>query len=252
VRFFKAHRNRLRDRSRVDYPTLLIDATELIANHDDVRGELHHRFQHILVDDGQELALVQQRMLHFLSGPGEGSGRSLVLAGDPDSAIETFRGAEPDWLDDFSKEFGEHESVTLRTSYRLSPSFGEKTATLMRRNGDLDHRPSIFAGRCTIEAQRFSNLAAEVESIARELRLAHLTEKVPYEDMAILLTSPRSMLPPLERALDALEVPFSILRSSPATPHPVTNRCSSSLGRGWSIWMTRSCASWSALREWAA
>ncbi|MEA2499751.1 MAG: hypothetical protein QOH26_2156, partial [Actinomycetota bacterium] len=72
VRFFKAHRNRLRDRSRVDYPTLLIDATELIANHDDVRGELHHRFQHILVDDGQELALVQQRMLHFLSGPGEG------------------------------------------------------------------------------------------------------------------------------------------------------------------------------------
>ena len=58
VRFFKAHRVRLRNRSRVDYPTLLADAAELIANHDDVREAVHQRFSHILVDDGQELALV--------------------------------------------------------------------------------------------------------------------------------------------------------------------------------------------------
>src|SRR5688500_11644828 len=63
VRFFKAHRVRLRARSRVDYPTLLADAAELIANHDEVRAALHPRFSHILVDDGQELALVHQRLL---------------------------------------------------------------------------------------------------------------------------------------------------------------------------------------------
>src|ERR687892_1397115 len=88
VRFFKSHRSRLRARSRVDYPTLLADAAELIANHDDVRTGLHDRFLHVLVDDGQELALVQQRMLHFLAGATGGQGhRSLVIAGDPDSAI---------------------------------------------------------------------------------------------------------------------------------------------------------------------
>lgn len=210
VRFFRAHRNRLRARSRVDYPTLLTDATELIANHDDVREALHQRFPHILVDDGQELALVQQRMLHFLAGGPVGKGGSLVLAGDPDSAIETFRGAEPDWLQDFSKEFGAHETVTLRTSYRLGEPFGAQIRSLIARNGDLDHRPTRFAGAAEVEVRRFPNLAAEVEAIARELRLAHLTQKIPYEDMAILLTSPRSMLPPLERVLDALEVPFSI------------------------------------------
>jgi superfamily I DNA/RNA helicase/RecB family exonuclease len=216
VRFFRAHRNRLRSRSRVDYPTLLIDATELIANHDDVRDELHQRFQHILVDDGQELALVQQRMLHFLFGSSPSPERSLVLVGDPDSAIETFRGAEPDWLQEFSKEFGEHQSATLGTSYRLGESFGAKTASLMERNGDLAHRPTKYLGGGDVEVRRFPNLAAEVDSIARELRLAHLKQGIAYEDMAILLTSPRSMLPPLERALDALEVPFSI--SAPDRP----------------------------------
>ncbi|MDP9067013.1 MAG: ATP-dependent helicase [Actinomycetota bacterium] len=218
IAFHKRHHTHLRQRSRVDYPTLLRDAVELIANYEDVRASLHLRFQHILVDDGQELALVQQRLLHFLTGftTGGGAGRSLVLAGDPDSAIETFRGAEPDWIEDFEKELGQHETVTLRTSYRLGPQLGVATSTLIARNDDRDHRPSAFAGTSTLEVKRFGSLAAEVEAVARAVRLAHLTQNVPYEDMAILLTSPRSMLPPLERALTALEVPFSV--SAPDRP----------------------------------
>jgi superfamily I DNA/RNA helicase/RecB family exonuclease len=218
VRFFKTHRRRMRNRARVDYPTLLAEATDLIANFDDVREALHQRFLHILVDDGQELALVQQRMLHFLSGftTGAVEGRSLVLAGDPDSAIETFRGADPNWMDDFEKEFGPHEAASLNTCYRLGDDFGKKSRDLIARNGHATHRPQDFAGAADLEVRRFPNLAAEVEAIARELRLAHLTDKIPYEDMAILLTSPRSMLPSLERALDAVEVPFAI--SAPDRP----------------------------------
>jgi superfamily I DNA/RNA helicase/RecB family exonuclease len=218
VRFFKAHRTRLRNRSRVDYPTLLSDATELIANHDDVRETIQRRFLHVLVDDGQELALVQQRMLVFLSALDEVSGapRSLVLAGDPDSSIETFRGADPDWIEDFEKEFGEHERVVLGTSYRLGVELGTRTDGLIARNGEHDHRPTAFAGDAELEVRRFGSLAAEADAIARTLRLAHLEERIAYDDMAILLTSARSMLPPLERALDSLEVPFSI--SAPDRP----------------------------------
>src|SRR5918992_12720 len=139
VRFFKSHRVRLRSRSRVDYPTLLPDAADLIANHDDVREGLHRRFLHILVDDGQELALVQQRLLHFLAGfdSGGAEGRSLVLAGDPDSAIETFRGADPDWINEFQKEFGDHETVLLKTSYRLGSDHGAHAIEMIGRNGAL-------------------------------------------------------------------------------------------------------------------
>ncbi len=242
IRFFKAHRARLKARSRIDYPMLLREAIELIANFDHVREGLHRRFTHVLVDDGQELALVQQRLLYFLAPPpherarsesdrlderaGAGSdrlderagstGRSLVLAGDADSAIETFRGGDPEWMDDFEKEFGAHETVVLRTSYRLSPELGAQATSLIARNGPREHRTNDFAGAGTLEVYRYGSLAVEVESIARAIRMAHLTDGVPYEDMAILLTSPRSMLPPLERALDGLEVPFSI--SAPDRP----------------------------------
>nr|MBA2600860.1 ATP-dependent helicase [Actinomycetota bacterium] len=219
IRFFKAHRARLKARSRIDYPMLLREAIELIANFDHVRERLHQRFTHVLVDDGQELALVQQRLLYFLAPPSDRAGsedRSLVLAGDADSAIETFRGGDPEWMDDFEKEFGAHETVVLATSYRLSPELGKQATSLIARNGPSDHRTNDFAGEGTLEVYRYGSLAVEVESIARAIRMAHLTDGVPYEDMAILLTSPRSMLAPLERALDSLEVPFSI--SAPDRP----------------------------------
>lgn len=218
IEFYKRHHAQLRARSRVDYPTLLRDAVELLANFDDVRESLHRRFRHILVDDGQELALVQQRLLHFLTAfttTGDAS-RSLVIAGDPDSAIETFRGAEPEWIDDFAKEFGAHERVSLTTSYRLGPELGSAALRMIGRNGERDHRPVEFAGESTLDVRRYPNLAAEVEAIARDVRMAHLNDRIAYEDMAILVTSPRSMLPPLERALDALEVPFSV--SAPDRP----------------------------------
>ena len=197
---------------------LLREAIELIANFDHVREALHRQFTHVLVDDGQELALVQQRLLYFLAPLPEMGGpeRSLVLAGDADSAIETFRGGDPEWMDDFEKEFGAHETVVLRTSYRLSPELGRQARSLIGRNGPRAHRMDAFAGEGTLEVNRYGSLAVEVESVARAIRMAHLTDGVPYEDMAILLTSPRSMLPPLERALDALEVPFSI--SAPDRP----------------------------------
>lgn len=208
VRFFTKHRRHLRAGSRVDYPTLLEDATWLLANHDDVRAQLEERFTHVLVDEGQELALVQQRMLSFLAG-GSG-GRSLVVAADPDSAIEAFRGAEPGWLASFEQVFGAHDTVVLPTSYRLGEHLGGAALSFIARSGQADHRPQRFAGASELEVRRFANLAAELDAVARALRLAHLREGIAYEDMAVLLTMPAAMLPPLERALRALEVPYSI------------------------------------------
>ncbi|MDQ4065318.1 MAG: UvrD-helicase domain-containing protein, partial [Actinomycetota bacterium] len=48
IAFYRRHHADLRQRNRVDYPTLMRDAVELLANYDDVRGALQRRFKHIL------------------------------------------------------------------------------------------------------------------------------------------------------------------------------------------------------------
>lgn len=215
VRFYRAHNSRLHSRATIDYPTLLADAVWLVDNHDDVRTALHRRFRHVLVDDAQELSVVQQGLLQFVAGPDKPDG-SLVVAADPDSAIETFRGAEPEWLDSFADRFCSNERVELQTSYRLGPQLGAPARAFIDATGVRSHRPAEHRGESELEVKVFPNLSAEAEAVVRELRLAHLRDGIPYEDMAILLTSVRSMLPALERALESLEVPFSI--SAPDRP----------------------------------
>jgi superfamily I DNA/RNA helicase len=218
IRFFRAHQGRLQSRARIDYPTLLADAAWLIAERDDVRVHLHHQFTHIIVDDAQEMSVAQQSLLERLVGgpdPHEAH-RSLVVAADPDSAIETFRGAEPGWLADFHTRFAAAETVFLPRSYRIGPELGARAERVVAGARQAVHRPKTWAGSTTLEVHRYPNFAAEMEAVARELRLAHLRAGTPYEDMAILLTSPRLMLPAVERALGAVDVPFSI--SAPDRP----------------------------------
>lgn len=209
VSFFRKHRRRLKSSSRVDYPTLLEDATALIANDEEIRRAIHKRFLHVLVDDAQELALVQQRFLYFLS-EGDARGRSLTVAADPDSAIEAFRGAEPDWLQGFEKEFGSHEQIRLQNSYRLGDEIGSVVTEFISESGEAEHRARSFLGETALEVLRFSNLSQELEAVARRLRQAHLRDGVPYEEMAVLVTTPSSILSPLERALRNVEVPYSV------------------------------------------
>ncbi len=218
VRFVRMHRSHMRDLSRVDYPTLLRDAAELIARHDDVRDQLQRRFTHILVDDGQELASVQVAMLRFLGGflERDDPERSLVVAADPDSSIEHFRGADPGWLGSFATSFGPHDTVTLPETYRLGEDAFRRAVAVVQRTSPGLHRPLRCAGAATLEAHRYATLAAEAEAVARLLREEHLASGTAYEDMAILMTSPRAMLPVFERALDALQVPYTI--SAPDRP----------------------------------
>ena len=234
VTFYRKQLNRLRSSARIDYPTLLSEATSLIADYDDVRDSLRTRFTHVLVDDGQELSLVQQRMLRFLTGFADGDGEpggSLVVAADPDSAIEAFRGADPGWLEHAADELGALDTVVLATSYRLGEGLGTLARDFVSRTGDAEHRPGTFEGETTVDVKAYASLAAEVDAISRALRRAHLEDKVPYEDMAVLLTSPAAMLPPLERALDAVEVPYQVAVPDRPLEHEPSVRAFRSLAR---------------------
>ncbi|MGI8521233.1 MAG: ATP-dependent helicase [Actinomycetota bacterium] len=232
VEFYRKRRRRLRSSSRIDYPRLLEDAGWLLANVEPIRQSLEHRFVHVLVDDAHELAPVQQRLLSFLTSDltsGETqSRRSLVVAADPDSCIETFRGADPAWLGSFSDQFGAHETVVLETSYRLSEDLGTRSRRVAEVLGDAPHRAGKYCGAATLEAASYPSLAQELEGVARTLRQAHLRDGVPYDDMAVLLSSPHGMLAPLERALQAVEVPYSVSipdRSLEREPSVAAFRC---------------------------
>lgn len=204
VNFYFRYREYLQDESRLDYAGLIASAVRLLREDAEVSDALRRRFPHVLVDQGQETSLAQRELLSRLETS------RMVVAGDPDSGIETFRGADPDWLFGFESIFGPHDRIVLDRSYRLGEPLLSRAGDLIENNGsESDHRPRGGAGHETsIESRLFSSAAEEVEAIARELRYLHLVQGVDWDEMAVLISQPRYLLDPLQRALDRWEVPY--------------------------------------------
>jgi superfamily I DNA/RNA helicase/RecB family exonuclease len=204
IRFYSRYRDYLKEESRLDYAGLIASAVDLLSRDDEVAGVLRKRFPHVLVDNGQELSHAHRELLRCLQTS------ELVVAADPDSGIETFRGAEPDWVFGFEGWFGPHETVTLQQSHRLgSPALDAALGLIAHNDPDAGHRCKPGPGHETVfESRMYSSTAEEVEAIARELRHIHLRDGVEWGRMAVLISQPHQILSPLQRALGRWEVPY--------------------------------------------
>jgi len=207
VDFYGQYRDFLKLESRLDYAGLLAEAVRLLRQDEQVRDTLARRFPHILVDDGQEMGKSHRQLLMSLGVS------NLTVAADPDSGIESFRGAEPDWVFGFEKWFGPSTTIVLAESKRIGLPLSSATAGLIAHNDTTaTHRVTTPAQHPTeFECRIYSSAAEEVESIARELKLCHLEQGVAWSEMAVLISQPRYLLGPLERALDELEVPHGVM-----------------------------------------
>jgi len=217
VDFCGQYRRFLRDESRLDYAGLLAESVRLLEQNSDIRDMLARRFPHILVDDGQEMGKSHRRLLISLGVS------NLTVAADPDSGIESFRGAEPDWVFGFEKWFGPSTTIVLAESKRIGLPLSSAAGDLIAHNGTTaTHRVTAPAEHPTeFQCRIYASAAEEVESIARELKLCHLERGVAWSEMAVLISQPRYLLGPLERALDELEVPHGpMLGDRPLASEP--------------------------------
>ncbi len=208
--FALRYRKHLRDQSALDYAELVLAATRLLDTDDDIASAVQRRFTHVLVDDAQELAPAQLHLLQRLNC------EHLVCAGDPDSAIEAFRGADPGWLDRFETVAPEHERIVLETCHRYGKAIGDVPATLIAHSPDPGpHRATAYVGAedGSVEFRQYSTMAGELEAVAREIRRAHLLHGIPYDRMAILLAQPSTYGFTVERVLRSFAVPCRSISS---------------------------------------
>jgi superfamily I DNA/RNA helicase/RecB family exonuclease len=218
IAFVDVYRAHLKARSRMDYAQLIASAVRLLEQDPGVKQALRDRFPHVMVDDGQDMGPVHLALLGHLQT------KDLVVAADPDSGIETYRGAQPDWVHGFERWFGDHRTVVLDGHRRIGAPLAPALGHLIEFNDELaTHRPTEPAGHSTeFECRQYLSTVEEVESIARELRRLHVIERKPWSRMAVLVSQPRFLLTPLQRALELCDVPFQPMQGDrPLALEPV-------------------------------
>jgi superfamily I DNA/RNA helicase/RecB family exonuclease len=203
TRFYQTYQAELRKESRLDYAGLIAAAVRMLAEQPDLAGTMRRRFPHVLVDEAEEMSRAQRELLMLLERG------NLCVAADPDSGVEGFRGAEPEWVLGFERFAGPARTVVLDEGHRLGEPLSAAVAGLAARNDPAAVRlaPGTPARATTFEARQFGSPAEEVDHIARELRRMHLFDGVPWDDMAVLVSQPAYLLGSLQRALARWEVP---------------------------------------------
>ena len=113
----EAYTQALRDRGLVDYDDLVALPVRLFDSQPAVAAAYRGRWDHLAVDEYQDVDELQYRLLRHLAPPGG----DLCAIGDPDQAIYGFRGGDVGFFLRFGQDFPGAQTVALARNYRSTP-----------------------------------------------------------------------------------------------------------------------------------
>lgn len=116
--FMSEEYRRMKERTGyIDFDDMLVKAYELMTGNLQVLRQLRERWDYIQVDEYQDVNYLQRDLVYLLAG----EKKNLCVAGDDDQSIYRFRGARPEIMLNFPKDFHEHWIwYDILAYYRLS------------------------------------------------------------------------------------------------------------------------------------
>ncbi|MEP7764805.1 ATP-dependent DNA helicase [Sanguibacter sp. 25GB23B1] len=210
--------------ARFDPAVVVDEAARVLAGWD---ADDKPRWRLVVVDDYQESTAATARLCHIMAV----DGARLVLLADPDSAVQTFRGASPALVGRAAAgrppapgsrpgvgaavgELGA-EVFVLETAWRHGPEIRRATGRVTQEIGSVvsaEHRRARpAAGREDgVEVAVLPSAAGEEALVARTLRAEHLLRGTPWSQMAVVARSGGALVR-LRRALGSASVPVALL-----------------------------------------
>ena len=202
-------------RRKLDFDDMLLYCYELFVQRKDILAAWQKKFQYILVDEFQDINHLQYDIVRMLAKPQD----NLFIVGDDDQSIYHFRGARPEIMLNFTKDYPKAETVTLDVNYRCS---GRILASALRLIGSNKQRfqknlstPNQEGNEVTIS--EYQNPREEYLSVVARLR-ERMEKGDDLKDTALLLRTNQEA-EGLVGALMERQVPFYMKEKLPNLFH---------------------------------
>ena len=198
---------RLRAANAMDFDDLLVRTLELFRTRPEVLGKYQERFRYISVDEYQDTNHVQYEIANLLAAKYQ----NLMVVGDDDQSIYSWRGADISNILDFEKDFSQAKVVKLEQNYRSTGHILNAANAVVRNNSRRkDKRLFTALGDGEkIQAYQAGDERDEGRWIAGEIDKQH-DAGVSYDDMAVFYrTNAQSRI--LEDMFLRAGVPYKIV-----------------------------------------
>ena len=173
---------RLRAANAMDFDDLLVRAHELLSTRPEVLERYQDRFRYISVDEYQDTNHVQYKIANLLA---EKHG-NLMVVGDDDQSIYSWRGADISNILDFEKDFPAAKVVKLEQNYRSTGHILSAANAVVRHNSQRKEK-RLFTAEGDgekIEAYQASDERDEGRWIAGEIEKLRAAG-TGYDDIAV-------------------------------------------------------------------
>ena len=140
-RFFNEYIVEQRENSMLDYDDLINIFLYILIKYEEKRIKWQQQFQYIMCDEFNDINYKQYQMLKILSG----YHKNLLIVGDPDQTIYSWRGSDVNYIINFANEFNPVKDIVVNTNYRSVPSILNVANSLIKHNVnriDKDLKPN--------------------------------------------------------------------------------------------------------------
>lgn len=204
--FFNEYLEEQRQNAMLDYFDLISTFEYILINFDDKREKWQKKFQYIMCDEFNDVDSRQYNILKILSA----YHKNLMIVGDPDQTIYSWRGSDVKYIIEFANEFENVQDIVINTNYRSVPSVLKLANSIIKHNQirlDKDLIPNRTEANKVVY-NSLENAEAEATWIAKQIKkLKDDGEKL--SDIAILYRN-NNISRALEEALIQNDIKYVI------------------------------------------
>ncbi|MDD3360083.1 MAG: ATP-dependent helicase [Hespellia sp.] len=174
---------RRKQQKKIDFDDMLVQCHQLFLSRPDILEKWQKRFGYILIDEFQDINQVQYNVIKMLAKPQD----NLFVVGDDDQSVYAFRGAKPEIMFQFKKDFQDTKELVLNVNYRSTENI-TRNALRVIANNETRFIKKISAQKeqgKSVHVQEVYDCVEESEYVLGKVQEA-MDEGVLAEEIAIL------------------------------------------------------------------
>ena len=207
---YQQYEKELKDANSLDFDDLLLKTVALLQTCPEILAKWQAQWRYILVDEYQDTNHIQYVLTKFLSGPPH-SENNLMVVGDVDQAIYSWRGADFRNILSFEHDWPQAKLITLEQNYRSTSIILEAANAIIQKNKERKEK-NLWTKRVEgslLEITVAQNEREEAAFIADEIQRLEKT-RARLCDIAVLYrTNAQSRV--LEETFLKSNIPYRLI-----------------------------------------
>ena len=218
---FAKYQEHLKRHHLIDFDQIILKCRDLLLNNPDILAEYRHLYPAILVDEFQDTDPIQYEIVHLLAI----ENKNVFVVADDDQSIYSWRGANPENINRFMKEFKIKTPVCLDINYRSGNKILEAAQRVIVKTERIEPNKNLKVQNDIddhLDLQFFMDEKSEIEYVLKKIE-DWRSQNIDFKEMAIIYPY-HKIGQQLEKHLLQAQIPFQLAEGKSLFDHPAIKK----------------------------